>query len=369
MNRKNQSILHVTSALLVLLLTLFGTQAYAQTPTNLKIINPPLNGIVSSGFEVTGTYHSVLQNPVILIELAGVNYTAVDYNGVFNYTTSIPDGTYNMVIYLLDSSTNYRASVQFNQISQHMDLAHNSTLIVPDYSESCSRMIQLKDYSECPPLSELMKKDTSNQEISGHFVMQKDGTYIREKPEVQNHYQFYTNMTDKKVCVGCPVDLSLSDKIQQIIIVPTGFSFTNHEFTTVTTNNTYTNGVNDSFYITNTNEIAASIVVYHDWYADPSCNTVTIDYSEERYQDAIDYLKSNCMSHAYNSTTTTLIPDHPFIMNSPFSSLAEDTYNQQIFNGHKQISSYNQTNTGGLGPGNCINTKCTYTDPYKKQGY
>lgn len=369
-NHKNQLILHVTSALFVLVLTSFGAQAYAQTFTHLSVSNPPLNGIVSSGFQVVGNYQSSLATPQILIELNNVNYTATVGNGVFSYTTSIPDGTYNMIIYLFDASTTYRTSVQFNQISSHVTPTKYA-LIVPYYGETCMRMIQQEDYSECPPLKDIMYADTSNQAISGHIVMKKDGIYVREKPEVPNHYQFYTNMTDKKVCVDCEFDLSSSNQVQQVIIEASGFPFTTHEFTTVTANNTGPdlNG-NATYYTTNTNEINAGIVVYHDWYADDSCDAVTIHYSKERYDDAIAYLKSGCTSHQYNGSTTTIIPNHPFNLTSPFSSLQQDSYLQQIFHGHKTLTNEHMPTDGGLGPGNCIGkTNCGFTDPYRKIGY
>ena len=200
--------------------------------------------------------------------------------------------------------------------------------------------------------------------------MKKDGTYIREKPQAKNHAQFYTNMTDKKVCVDCQIDLSSSNQAQQVIIEATAFPFTTHQFTTVTANNTsVASDGTPHWYLTNTNEINAGIVVYHDWYADDSCNTVTIHYSKERYDDAIAYLKSGCTSHAYNGSTTTIIPNHPFSLTSPYSSLQQDTYLKQIFHGHKTLTNENMPSTGGLGPSNCITQKCSYTDPFKKKGY
>ena len=369
-NRKNQLILHAISVLFVLVLTSFGAQAYAQTFTHLSVSNPPLNGIVSSGFQVVGNYQSSLATPQILIELNNVNYTATVSHGVFSYTTSIPDGTYNMIIYLFDASTTYRTSVQFNQISSHV-IQTKYALIVPYYGEACIRMIQQGDYSECPPLKDIMYADTSNQAISGHIVMKKDGTYIREKPQAKNHAQFYTNMTDKKVCVDCDFDLSSSNQVQQVIIEATAFSFTTHQFTTVTANNTsLAPDGTPHWYLTNTNENNADIIVYHDWYADGSCDAVTIHYSKERYDDAIAYLKSGCTSHAYNDTTTTIIPNHPFSLTSPFSSLLYDSYKQSIFNGHKTLTNEQMATGGGLGPGNCIGkTKCAFTDPYRKAGY
>jgi hypothetical protein len=370
-NRKNQFlILHVTSALLVLALTLLGAPVYAQTSNHLSVTSPSVNGIVSSGFQVIGTYQSNVKTPEILIELNNVNYTASASNGVFSYTTSIPDGTYNMIIYLFDTTTTYRSSVQFNQISNHLTQTKYN-LIVPNYGESCIRMIQSGDYSECPPLKDIMYADTSNQAISGHIVMKKDGIFVRESPQAKNHYQFYTNMTDKKVCVDCYIDLGSSNAVQQIVLEASSFPFTSHEFTTVTSNQSYTDASgNIQNYTINRNENNAGLVVYHDWFADSSCNTVTIHYSKERYDDAIAYLKSGCISHAYNGSITTTIPNHPFSLTSPFSSLQQDNYLEQIFHGHKTLTNEHMPTGGGLGPGNCIGkTKCAFTDPYKKKGY
>lgn len=368
--RKNQLlILHVTSALLVLVLTLTFSPIYAQSPSHITITSPPNTGIVSSGFQVLGNYQSDLKTPTILIELNGVNYTASDNNGIFSYTTSIPDGTYNMVVYLFDTSGTHKATVQFNQVSGHIAQAKYG-LIIPYYSETCNRMVQAGDYSECPSLKELMGADTSNQNISGHIGIKKDGTYVRSNPQSRNHYQFYTNMTDKKVCVDCFIDLASSNLVQQIIIEPTGFSYTTHQFHTVITNETGIAADGTPYwYLSNTNQDEAGMVVYHDWFPDSSCISVTIDYSPERYQDAIDYLKSNCTSHMYNSTTTTVSPYHPFSMSSPFSSLVQDHYKQQIFHGHKDLTNEHMPTGGGLGPSNCINKVCAFTDPYKKKGY
>ena len=368
--RKNQFlILHVTSALLALVLTLSFSPIYAQTVSHVNISNPPTNGIVSSGFQVIGNYQSDLKTPTILIELNKVNYTATDNNGIFTYTTSIPDGTYNMVVFMFDSSGTHRTSVQFNQVSGHVSPVKYG-LIIPYYSETCQRMVQAGDYSVCPPLKELVSVDTSNQNISGHIGIKKDGTYVRSNPQSRNHYQFYTNMTDKKVCVDCFIDLASGDTVQQVIIEPSGFTHVAHEFHTVTTNETgVTADGTPYWYLKSTNEDEAGMTIYHDWFPDSSCISVMIDYSQERYQDAIDYLKSNCTSHAYNDTTTTVIPYHPFNMSSPFTSLPFDTYKQSIFHGHKDLTNEHMPTGGGLGPGNCINQKCAFSDPYKKKGY
>jgi hypothetical protein len=70
----------------------------------------------------------------------------------------------------------------------------------------------------------IKKYDTSNQKISGHFVI-KDGIISRENPQVKNHYMFYKNTGKAIVCVDCTGDYINPDLFQVIILESHSFTY------------------------------------------------------------------------------------------------------------------------------------------------
>lgn len=212
-------------------------------------------------------------------------------------------------------------------------------MIVP--SESCQNMIKFHMKTDCPTDDMLLKYDTSNQKISGHFIIQ-NGNTIRDKPEVKNHYLFYQTQT---VCVDCAGDYMNPDLFQIIIIEPHGFTYV------------------DKYAVISNNKWLS----YSDRHM-AGCNTATIGYSDSLLNDTIKYMESNCTQTSFNSTKTNIIPDQPWSYDNPYSSLHLSTYLKSFLHNH-DIFNRNGTNPGGLGPNDCIRHQCSYTDPYKKAGW
>src|SRR5690349_12467 len=75
-------------------------------------------------------------------------------------------------------------------------------ILAVEYSEGCETMLINHVKTSCPTLDKIIKYDTSNQKISGQFIKEKSGM-MRAKPQIGNHYMFYTNMT---VCVECSLN-------------------------------------------------------------------------------------------------------------------------------------------------------------------
>lgn len=153
-------------------------------------------------------------------------------------------------------------------------------MVIP--SETCQKAIQYHLKSDCPPLSALVKYDTSNQMISGHFVL-KNGEVIRQPPQIRNHWMWYTTQT---ICVDCLADLSKTDLYKEIIIEPHGFTWID-KVESVNNNSTW-----------------------HS-YSDVNmagCNTATIAYSDALLSQVINYMKSNCTKNPINNTSSHKVP-------------------------------------------------------------
>lgn len=194
-------------------------------------------------------------------------------------------------------------------------------MVIP--SESCQKVIKYHMKSDCPTDDMLIKYDTSNQLISGHFIT-KDGITVRTNPEVKNHWVWYKNET---VCVDCTGDFMNPDLYKMIIIEPHGFTFI------------------DKY----------ALVPNHQWnsYSDrhmAGCNTATIAYSDSLLNDTIHYMESNCTITKFNSTKINVIPSQPWDFDNPYSSLHYKSTIDLI----KKVSI-----------GNCING-CTVTTSTKK---
>jgi len=192
-------------------------------------------------------------------------------------------------------------------------------------SESCQKMIQYHIKSSCPTDDLIMKYDTSDQHISGKFIV-KNGITVRTEPQIKNHYQFYTKET---VCIDCNGNLALPDLFKTIILE-------SHDFTYIDKYATVGNNKWQSF---NDRHMAG-------------CNTATIAYSDALFNDTISYLESNCTRTSFNGTTNHVIQDQPWSWNNPFSSI----HQQNLVSSIKGI-------------GNCITKQCDVKDPYKKAGY
>lgn len=210
-----------------------------------------------------------------------------------------------------------------------------------EFSESCSKILQYNINSSCPQLSQLTKYDTSNQKVSGQFILYH-GKIIRTNPEFKNHWLYYTNET---VCVYCDLDLAQPDLFKTIFIEPSSFTFINKA----------DNSTNYKY------------ISYSERYVSEDCSTATIAYSDKLLNDTISYMLSNCTKTNIQTNQTNTLKEIPFSYDNPFSSLLLKNYLNEIMHGHNYFEG-NHTQ-GGLGPENCITHKCNFTDIYKKPGW
>lgn len=209
-------------------------------------------------------------------------------------------------------------------------------------TESCHRQINLGVKNNCPNASELIKFDTSNQEISGHLIISKSGDLSRTKA-IKNHWVYYSYMPNSVVCVECDI-ANNADSVRKIVLLSSDFTF-------IAKNEAENKGK----------------ITLQNSRAMEGCNTATIHYTKELLNDTIRYMRSGCLSSMtnFNGNTTKILPNStPFIMGSKFSTIIQTTFLNHLLNGH--IFSNNHT-MGGFGPGLCINGHvCNFADPYKK---
>lgn len=216
--------------------------------------------------------------------------------------------------------------------------------IILDYSQVCNTYLKIGDNSSCPQLSELVPFDTSNQDISGHFI-EKDGKIIREKPQSKVHWVYYEFTNKTIVCVDCYVSAATKSNWQFITIQP-------HSFTYTLANENSTNG--------------SPVHSYSDAYI-PDCYNADIAYSKTLLNDTINYFENDCSGIKPGNSTEIKINNTPFVHDNPFSTLHHIDLLKSLLHGHNIFGS-NHT-AGGFGPSNCIIHQCNFTDPYKKSGY
>lgn len=323
---------------------IFYSNAYAVKQSTISITEPTSNGIITaSQVQIAGSFSSPDVSPTVSFKVDGgaVVYPYAKQPDWYT-TVYLGQGWHTITSYLSDSNGVQTASERFLITNGNIQTTKYK-LIVPLYSEACQKMINIHDYSSCPPLSELVKFDTSNQNISGKFLLQKDGTIIRTPPQIRNHYVFYTDKI--KVCVGCQIDLGNPDIVQLMFIEPRGFSYTIHDFTTTVEQNSNINST------VNVNSIAASMLIHYDVFVDTSCLTANLDYTPFLMNDTINYMESGCKIAHYNKTTTTLSPHHVI----DYGNIPQYKYM-----GYVKASL--KANTG-----NCITQKCiTVPNPQNK---
>lgn len=208
-------------------------------------------------------------------------------------------------------------------------------------SGTCETMNK-QGLADCPSVKDLMKYDTSNQNISGKFVSH-NGIYTRTPPQVKNNWIIYAHSTKPVVCVECTFDILASNQAKQIIIQPKDFTFVNK--TAIVSKNMW--------------------VSWQGRYMQ-GCDVATIGNRPGLLNDTISYMLSGCKTTSFNGTQTSIIPDKPWEYNNPYSTLHQLTYLKNIL--HSHLTNTNQTG-GGYGPVDCIRKTCDYTDPYKKIGW
>lgn len=159
--------------------------------------------------------------------------------------------------------------------------AYNIIEVIP--SQACMTLIKHNMTSGCPTIKELAKWDNSNQHLSGKFIVLHNGQWVRQHPQVLNHWAWYKNQT---VCVDCLLPLGSPDEFKTIIIEPRDFTYI-LQGTTVTNN---------------------TLASFHSRYM-PDCFTATIAYSPALLNDTINYMKSNCTAKLlFHENSTINVP-------------------------------------------------------------
>lgn len=345
--------IHGLSLIFIIIIGILISPAYAvPISSNISITSPADNGFISSTtVTIGGSYVSPDSTPTVILTVDGTNYTQSVGSGSWSTSLTLDNGWHQAMAILQDSNGIKKTSEQFLIWTGNMKTTKYPVIAI-EYSQACLALLKSKTQTSCPTLYELKKFDTSNQKISGKFEI-KNQTWIRTKPQVTNHYMFYTDQKNKAVCVACQIDLINPDIVQVIFIEPSGFSYLKHNFSTVVESNVSINST------VNVNYRDASLTIFYDRYVDDGCNTANMDYSTSLMADTIGYLKSGCTVTNFNKTSTSVVPSHPFVMDSRYSSLRYDAILTSVFHGVKQLHNENVPTGGGLGPGNCI-TKTTH---------
>ena len=216
-------------------------------------------------------------------------------------------------------------------------------VILVSLSQTCE-VLNKNNIKGCPSVEDIMKYDTSNQRVSGVFI-NENGTYHRTNPQIKNNWMTYQYSKIPVICVECYFDITATTKSKQIIIQPNSFTYVNK------TESENTNKLYD----------------YTGRYMQ-GCDIATIGNIPGLLQDTLNYMINDCKAsttnfHGQNNYTRTL---HPFVMDSPYSSLAFNSNLMQIFHGHYILHNEKMPTMGGLGPGNCQIVQCDLTTSTKK---
>lgn len=260
---------------------------------------------------------------------------------------SVPSGNSTQSLYCSDGichtpSTPIAAPVAKTTSGQPLILpAVHPNLIGIQLSEACLRMVEHGDSSHCLTYKQLKVFDTTNPLFAGMWV---DTPYThRLPPKVKDMYRF----NDTTVVMVDP-DVSFSVKARMIIVGGANYTYTPE--------NDYSpnGGLNTTAFINQ------SVI---------NCGDARISSDMSIVNATLKYLESGCTVNPYNNKVVTYHPDIPFSYDNPQSTLHQLKYLSTIFHGHSLLTNEQSPSGGGLGPGDCIHTKCKYTDPYKKQGW
>ena len=372
---------HSNLTLLIALLACFSLiiPSYASADSWIRITSVNQNqqfgiGYVPSSF--SGTFSSpdpqLIPNynpptmsaaPVITIILDSATYGTASISGN-NWSvsgTTIPNGWHTVTAFIHDSTGDHNTSVTFQVLTSKFQASHLSKIIALEYSNTCLTLIKNHISSDCPPASEIIPYDNSIQSMAGHFVLQKDGTYIREKPQVKGFETLLDKNNYTTICFMCDVNLEAVDYIPVIFLEPHGFSYASSDFNlTATTISIANNGTIQDI------SQGKTLTINKD-YSIQGCTTANLVYSPELLTSIIKYIESGCTTSLINNTSKEVVPSHPIDYANPMSSLKQLAYQKEILHGNVGFSS-NHT-AGGFGHTDCITHSCNYSDPYTNQGY
>lgn len=374
LGRSHKYLLGLGVSLLVLSVSQiqYFPQSFAVSQSEIEISsvksNQQFNDTTApSGF--SGTYFSpdpqtifvsgvstLTSAPVITIVIDSRTYGTASLTSATTWSVSggvIPAGWHTVTAFIDDTNGDKNISIDFLVTSiGHQQPLKYKNIIAIEYSDTCQTLINNNITSDCPPVSELMNWDNSNQKVSGHFRLQSNGLFIREKPQVTNFYSFYDTENYTTVCVLCAVDLVNPDVLPVIWIEPHGYSYA---ATDISSPDQIVQDPGQDISIANTtvNTLnAKTLTVYHDRYIQ-GCQTANISYSSFLMSDTINYIKSGCTTTSFNGTTTTVIPYHEFQLNTIATNQAN--YVKYLNLGHST---------------NCINTQCdTGPNIYTKSSF
>ena len=245
----------------------------------------------------------------------------------------------------------------------------NIIMLIP--SENCLTAIKNHVKTGCPPLENLTKYDTSNQNISGKFV-KVNGILERTNPEIKNHWMFYAYSSKTIICVYCTGNFLIDNLYKTITITPADFAYIPQTFQSVQQTSYIHNGSGWLIPINSSvNEINSGLNVQLNRNVDPNCSNAVIKYSDYLLSDTIKYMESDCKTTNYNVTNTMKVPNTPWVYDNPYSTLHLLQYEKSIMGDNVGLGG-NYTHPGGFGPPNCQSkhtSECNFIDPYKKVGY
>ena len=216
-------------------------------------------------------------------------------------------------------------------------------ILLISLSQTCE-VLNKHNMTGCPSVESLIHYDNSNQMISGKFV-NNNGIYFRTPPQMKNNWLAYQNSDHTIICVECTFDVAATSKSKQIIIEPSSFTYVNK--TETENKNSWYNFKNRYMQ---------------------GCDIATISNIPGLLPDTANFMLSGCQqsSTQFNTVETHTRILHPFMMNSPYSSLVLDSNLKQIFLGHFILHNEKMPTMGGLGPANCQTGQCSLTTSTKK---
>lgn len=361
----------VITSICILVLAAFAIPQAFAGQSQITITTPQFDQTIhSSDVFFSGTYQDVPNSEPAGTEITNEvelsfdngQYAEVDFsNGHWSYDTTLSDGWHTITALVSDNTGNHAsASVQFLVLTQHFTPTRLGTILIME-TPVCQRMLDHNITSLCPPLNVLAPFDTTNQTYAGKIIKNTKGEWVRTAPQVSQWWNFFAVTKKNIVCVECDFDFAHSDEVPIIWIDPHGYDYAALSPIQSSLVN-YTEG-NSTIQVQEPNSQITTTLIHHNVYVSGDCLTAEEPFNNTMLAETIYYIDSGCktLPASLNQTTTFIPKTPPFDFNNPYSILHNQEYLKNILNGH-----YNLLNdsSGGIGPGNCINKKCNYKDPY-----
>lgn len=217
--------------------------------------------------------------------------------------------------------------------------AIHPNLIGIQLSSTCLTYLKNNLNSTCLTYKDMLSLDNTNKHLAGDFT---NIPYFHRLPPVVKNFFAFTN--SPMVMVDPNNEFAIQAKM--IIVNPQNFTWIDKS----------EDGLN-----------GGQIARHHIDRRMIGCEEAQVSSNYTLIRDTIIYMESGCTVTSFNDTKLITQKEIPFSYNNQYSTLHYESYLEKIFHNHKFFNSYKPT--GGLGPMNCINHKCTYTDPNVKVGY